>query len=133
MYCIPSRAHCDLGGENVDVASWILATRGLNHKSVLTGSSVHNQRIERLWRDLCRIVVRPYSNIFYYLGNCNLLDPLCETDPFGLHYVYLKRINKSLAEFVLQYNYHPLRTAHNHSPLKLYHEGVFTHRNTRHH
>ena len=41
---LPSRVRCDKGGENVKVSEFML-----NHP--ITGRSVHNQRIERLWRD----------------------------------------------------------------------------------
>ena len=40
------------GGENYAVAVHMLRRRGVDQKSMITGASIHNQTIERLWRDV---------------------------------------------------------------------------------
>ena len=66
---------------------------------VIVGSSVHNVRIERLWRDMFRCVLSVFYQLFFFFEETERLDPLSELDLFCLHFVYIPRINKALREF----------------------------------
>ena len=70
----PSKVGSDKGGENIDVAQAMLVVRGTGRQRHITGSSVHNQRIERLWRDTFWCVGHNYYAVFYELENCGILN-----------------------------------------------------------
>lgn len=120
---LPQQIRSDHGSENVDVWRFMIATHNHDYSSVVTGSSTHNQRIERLWRDVHRCVVSIYSEIFYSLEAEGLLDPLNETDLYALHFVFLPRLNKCLLEFSESWNQHKLATEENLTPCQLFFEG----------
>lgn len=123
-YFIPSRVRSDKGLENIRVAEFKLACRGFDRGSMITGSSVHNQRIERLWRDMFRIVILPYYRLFYSMEASFILNPLDDTHLFALHHTYIRRINQALREFQKAWNFHGLSSEKSASPLKLFTMGV---------
>lgn len=118
-YGLPSRLRCDQGGENILVAQHMIHHRGEGRRSVIVGSSVHNQRVERLWRDMHRCV----TLLFYFMENQGILDPVSERDLYALNYVFLPRINLSLSKFQEGWNNHGIRTEQHMTPNQL-----FTHR-----
>ncbi len=112
---IPERIRTDLGGENVDIWRYVAEQHG-SISAVVTGSSTHNERIERLWRDVYRCVGVMYHDCFHKLEEEECLDPLNEIDMYCLHYVFIPRVNHTLQSFVDLWNNHSLSTENNLTP-----------------
>ena len=88
---------------------------------MITGRSVHNQRIEHLWRDVfsgCTGYTTPSFTLLmtvdFTIGAINLTYL-----PY-IHFVFLDDIQQQVSKFKEAWNHHRMRTCHNQSPLQLW-------------
>ena len=91
---------------------------------VLTGRSVHNTRIERLWRDVHRIIGARFKEVFFTLEDSGDLEVNSDIDLWCLHLVFIPVINEALEQFRQLWDYHPSSSANNKSPLRIWIDGI---------
>ena len=88
-YGLPSRVHSDKGGENVLVSLFMLEKRGPGRGSMITGKSIHNQHIERFWRDLFTGCICHFYTLFRNLEEVGVLNADDSMDLFAyILYIY---------------------------------------------
>ena len=97
--------------------------------SFIPGPSTHNQRIERLWRDVYRCVCHMYYYVFYGMEMSGVLNHDDAVHLFALHLVYLPRINHALKEYKEAFNHHAVRTENNWTHNQMWLNGMMLERN----
>ena len=121
----PRRVQSEQGMENIGVAWLMLDKFSPENVPHLTGLSVHNQRIERLWRDVVTYIVQHYRDLFEFMESIGILDPLNECELLVVHLVYQPQLDKALKDFISFWNNHKLRTEGALTPVQIWMQGVY--------
>lgn len=101
----------------------MLNAHGVESGSMLTGKSTHNQRVERLWRDVYEGVLSFYYDLFYYLEDQGYLDIMNDVHTIALHHVFMPKINERLEIWRQAWAKHRMRTVRS-SPICLFTAGI---------
>jgi len=122
-YGVPSRVRSDHGGEFTHIWKFMEIVNGPNRGSSIKGRSVHNQRIERFWRDVYTKVLDKYHRTFHHMETSGILDVNNSNHIAALHHVFGNRIQKDLSHWQNAHNNHIVRTEKR-TPLQLWYSGA---------
>nr|XP_023660676.1 uncharacterized protein LOC111840262 isoform X2 [Paramormyrops kingsleyae]XP_023660677.1 uncharacterized protein LOC111840262 isoform X2 [Paramormyrops kingsleyae] len=125
QYGFPLRVRGDHGNDECGCCQVDVHSTG-NRKGQLqyiAGKSVHNQRIERLWRDVWMGVTWTFYNLLHNLEEQGNLDISDSVHLFCCHYVFIPRLQTSLHVFCCGWDDHPLRSEGNMTPNQLWEVG----------
>jgi hypothetical protein len=95
---------------------------GVGVRAVVTGKSVHNQRIERLWRDVRVGVVERYRSLFSKLESQFELNACNEKHFIALQAFFMEILNNHLLYWISIWINHKMRTENNKTPMRMFHE-----------
>ena len=89
-FAIPGRIRIDGGQEFNHIEKFMNDVVGHQREiRCIRGKSVHNTRIERLWRDAREKVIDKYRFVFMHMEENNILDVNVNIQMYALHFVYL--------------------------------------------
>ena len=110
--------------ENFKLTEFMQEQRGVDRGSIITGSSVHNCRVDRSHRDIYSGVLFFFARTFSRSGDYELLHVVNDLHAFAWHYAFIPRISECLQEFKGQWENHPIYSEGNLSPIQLYTAGM---------
>lgn len=136
---IPCRVRGDHGTENLLVAEFMESNYGVQRGSYIWGRfvldyslplnqlnlartcrSVHNIRIERLWRDVTRGFGLKWKNFFVDLEQSLGLHPEWDAHIWLLHFLFLGSVQEDAMEWAEVWNNHQVRTGGERSPRDMF-------------
>ena len=87
QFRLPSRVRADQGDENVDIVRYIFShhLHRPSRRSFIARNSCHNQRFERLWRDVFSVILSIFYRVFWYLEENGSLDISDKVHLYALH------------------------------------------------
>lgn len=111
---VPRVVRMDRGTENVHIANVQRLLRSehsdsLAPSAVMFGSSTHNQRIERFWSYLRRVLLNEYMNLFKDYLDLGVIDSSNTTHMECLSFCFMPVIRSELNSVLLSWNRHRVR------------------------